>query len=37
MGEVLISCFLGFWLSLAGVLAYRQLKKEWKGAEDSKK
>ena len=37
MGEILISCFIGVWLALCGLMAYRQLKKEQKERENHEK
>lgn len=30
MGEILIACFIGVWLTAANVVAYIQLKKDFK-------
>ncbi len=35
--EVVIAAFIGIWLSGAGVLAYRQLKKDFNGERGDKK
>ena len=29
MGEIIVSCFIGFWLTLAGILAYKRLQKDY--------
>ena len=33
MGEIIIACFIGVWLALAGVFGYKQIKKEYKDIE----
>ena len=37
MGEILVSVFIGIWLTAAGVFAYRQLKKDYKLDDDMEK
>ena len=37
MGEVLVTLFIIIWLTLAGLFAYKQLKKEYKDVEGTKK
>jgi len=36
MGEIIVSCFIGVWLTLAGVFAYKRLKKDYKDMADTK-
>lgn len=36
MGEILVALFIGIWLTLAGMFAYRRLKKDYEGMEDTK-
>lgn len=33
MGEILVSLFISVWLTLAGVMAYKRLKKDYEGIE----
>ncbi len=37
MGEIIVSCFIGAWLTLAGILAYNRLKKDYHDEEGTKK
>lgn len=37
MGEIIVSCFIGTWLTLAGVLAYKRIKKDYQDMEGAKK
>lgn len=34
MGEILVACFIGAWLTLAGLLSYKRLKKDYEEIED---
>ena len=36
MGEILVALFIGIWLALAGMFAYRRLKKDYEGMENTK-
>ena len=36
MGEIVIACFIGIWLVLAGVFAFRRLEKDYKEMESKK-
>jgi len=36
MGEILVACFIGVWLTLAGYAAYKQLQKEYRDEEGKK-
>ena len=35
MGEILVAFFIGIWLALAGILAYKRLKKDYENMEDT--
>lgn len=35
MGEILVALFIGVWLTLAGVFAYKRLKKDYENIEDT--
>lgn len=37
MGEIIVSCFIGTWLTLAAVLAYKRLKMDYKDIKNTKK
>ena len=37
MYETAVACFIGLWLAAAGVLSYKQLKKDYEHVEDKRK
>ena len=37
MGEILVACFIGVWLTLAGVISYGQIKKDYSELGENKK
>ena len=37
MGEIIVAVFLGVWLTVAGIAAYKHLKREYKNIRDNEK
>ena len=34
MGEILVACFIGAWLTGAGIISYRRLKKDYENVQE---
>lgn len=37
MGEILVTCFIGAWLTVAGVTAYKRLTKDYQDLKGTKR
>ncbi len=37
MGEVMVACFIGVWLTVAGAAAYKRLRKDYNDTGDTEK